>query len=197
MAKATTAIGALQELVKCRIETPNGVIRLKILPEITDSKSAAYVNETIMGRSSPVTTFSHSEPRMINSELTFMVTICQDILDNLTYMRLIESLVYPGPAAGGAPYTPPPICKFYCGKLLGDTGVCVVLKTYSVRIPTDVAWDVETYLPYRFTISCQWEVVYACKNLPTNNIIRAITQDWPCPPRKTDIDTYPIIEYQY
>lgn len=186
MPKATGSDGALQELVKCRIITPYGTIRLKILPEISDSKTANYQNETVAGRSSPVTTYSHSEPRTISSELTFMVTKCQDICDNLTYLRLIESLVYPNDGVGMLPYTPPPVCKFICGKLLGDGGVCVILKSYSVKFPTDVAWDVETYLPYRFTVSCQWEVVYACRDLPSGNNIRQITCNWPCPPGKVD-----------
>lgn len=193
MSKATAPDGSLQVLAKCRIITPDDTIYLKILPEITDSKSANYVNETIAGRSSPVTTYSHSEPRMISSDLHFMVTKCQDITDNLRYLRLIESLVYPGDPANKAPYTPPPICKFYCGRLLGDAGVCVVLKNYSVRYQSDVPWDVETYLPYRFTVTCQWEVVYACANLPTYQTIRQLDHNWPwqapswqCPPRNVD-----------
>ena len=197
MGKATKADGSLQELTKCRISTPNGVIRLKILPEITDSKGANYQSEPIIGRTTPVLNYAYSEPRSINTELTFMITTCQDIVDNLTYLRLIESLVYPGDASGGAPYTPPPVSKIVCGKLLGDNGVCVVLKSYSVRYASDVAWDAATYLPYKFTVSCQWEVVYACKDLPTNCMIRttggyanpcpsAISIDWICPPGPTE-----------
>lgn len=197
MAKATSADGSLQELAKCRISTPNGDIKLKILPDITDSKGANYQSEPIIGRTSPIFNYSYSEARMINSELTFMVTKCTDINDNIKYLRLIESLVYPGDAAGGAPYTPPPVCKFYCGQLLGEAGVCVVLKSYNVKFSPDVAWDVETYLPYKFSVSCQWEVVYACSNLPTNSMIRTagnyykkppseVPINWMCPPRSKD-----------
>ncbi len=186
MTKATAADGSLQELTKCRITTPFGTIRLKVLPAITDSKGANYQNESVIGRSAPVTNYSFSEPRIIQSELTFIVTKCEDILENLTSLRLIESLVYPGPASGGAPYTPPPVSKFVCGKLLGDLGVCVVLKNYSVRFQDDVPWDAATYLPYKMTVSCSWEVVYACGDLPTNSQIRTITQDWVCPPTPND-----------
>jgi hypothetical protein len=186
MTKATASDGSLQELTKCRITTPNGTIRLKVLPEITDSKGANYQNEPVIGRTAPVTNYSYSEPRTIQSELTFIVTKCEDIYDNLKYLRLLESLVYPGPATGGAPYTPPPVCKFICGKLLGDQGVCVILKNYSTRFQSDVAWDAATYLPYKLTVSCSWEVVYACGDLPTNNHIRAITQDWICPTTAND-----------
>lgn len=186
MAKATNQYGQLQELVKCRIETPFGRIIMKVLPEITDTKAANYTNEPIMGRTTPLLNYSYSEPRTLQTDITFIVTTCQDICDNLTYLRLIESLVYPGDPRGSAPFTPPPICKFICGRLIDDNGVCVVLRNYSVRFPTDVPWDVETYLPYKFTVGCQWEVVYACRNLPTNRVIRSVTCTWPCPPRAID-----------
>lgn len=187
MARATNASGALQELVRCRIITPYGTIRLKVLPEISDSKSANYVNEPIPGRATPPPTYSHSDPRQIQTELTFIVTQCQDIEDNLMYLRMIKSLVYPGPAQGGAPYKPPPICKLICGKVLGDgdeDGVCVILKSYSYKGQTDVPWDEQTYLPYKFNVSCSWEVVYSCDNLPTNVSIRQMPEpiNWTCPP---------------
>ena len=200
MTRATVANGSLRTLYKCYIVTPDGTINLKIVPEITDSKSANYQNESIIGRSNPVTNYAYSEPRTISTELTFMITTCQDITDNLTYLRLIESLVYPGAGNGGAPYLPPSVCKIKCGKLLGDDGVCVVLKSYSVRFASDVAWDAATYLPYKFTVSCQWEVVHACSQLPTNCMIRvagnymsdvctsgaSVNIDWMCPPKNTD-----------
>lgn len=189
MARATDSSGRLQELAKCRIITPWGTIRMKILPEITDSKGANYQNEPIPGRTTPVPTYAYSEPRTINTDLTFAVTHCDDIFDNLQYYRWIQALTYPGGPGGGAPFVPPPVCKIVCGKMLGDNGVCVVLKNYSCKIPTDVAWDIETYVPYKFTVSCQWEVVYACKDLPTHNKIRVLTKDWSCPPVLTDIGT--------
>jgi len=201
MARATTNTGQLQELVKCRIITPfldtdgnPAVIRLKVLPEISDSKAANYYNETIPGRTAPVPTYSHSEVRTINSELKFITTCCNDIYDNISYLRMIQSLVYPGDATAGAPFTPPPVCKFICGQLLGATGVCVVLKSYSNKFPTNTAWDTTTYLPYEFSVSCSWEVVYACRDLPTNDMIYKINGTWPapidawnCPPAQTDI----------
>jgi hypothetical protein len=194
MAKATENSGRMQKLVKCKIITPYNdgmgnaiVIELRVLPEITDSKGATYQNETIPGRASPVPTFSHGDPRSISTELTFLVMTCADIEENLRNLRTIESLVYPGDAGAGSPYSPPPVCKFICGKLLGDNGVCVILKSYSVRFQSDVAWDTATYCPYKFTVSCQWEVVYNCANLPTNSMIRSLTKDWPCPPNKIDV----------
>jgi hypothetical protein len=124
---------------------------------------------------------------MITTELHFMTTTTEDINDNWRSIRIIQSLVYPGTATidGGAPFTPPPVIKFICGNLLSTTkdgqpdGLCLILKSYSIRYPTNVAWDEETYLPYQFSISCNWEVVYACKNLPSNN---CLMQTPPCSP---------------
>lgn len=186
MAVATNAKGALQELVKCYISTAWGQIRLKVLPEISDSKGANYAAEAIQGRANPLINFSHSEPNNINTELTFIVTECDDIQTNLTYLAWIKSLVFPGDPGSGAPYTPPPISKFVCGRLFGDRGLCVILKNYSIRYPTDVPWDLETYLPYKVQVSCQWEVVYSCKMLPSSQMVKTIGAAWPCPPRKTD-----------
>jgi hypothetical protein len=195
MAQATNAIGALQELKKCYILTPWGKIVLKILPEITDSKGASYSPENIQGRASPIINYSHSEANTISTELTFIITTCQDIQDNLTYLNMIRSLVYPGPAASGAPYSPPPISKFVCGSMFGKgQGLCVILKSYSYRAAADVPWDMDTYLPYKFTVSCQWEVVYPCRSLPTSQSIRLVGKQWPITcPSSNRVDGLPIV----
>jgi hypothetical protein len=156
----------------CTIYTPCGNICLKILPEISDSKGANYISDTAPGRTMPLTTYAYSEPRTISTDLHFMITKFADIQENLQSLRIIQNLVYPGPSSSIAPFTPPPVVKFVCGNLMdGPNGLCLILKNYSVRYPTDVAWDIVTFLPYRFTISCSWEVVYACQDLPTNKCI--------------------------
>lgn len=172
MPRGTERSGRLAVLSKCKIITPCGTICLRILPDISDSKGANYAQENAIGRSNPMITFAFSEPRMINTELHFMTTTTDDINDNWRSLSIIKSLVYPGTATvnGGAPFTPPPVVKFICGDLLdGPNGLCLILKNYNTRYPTNVAWDEETYLPYQFSISCSWEVVYACRNLPSNN----------------------------
>lgn len=195
MAAATDQYGRLQTLAKAYIVTPyqNGTIYLNILPEITDSKGANYTNDPIGGRSTPLINYSYSEPRTIGTDLTFITQTCDDILTNLRYLRILKSLVYPGPPSGSAPFTPPPVCRIVCGKLLGtedDDGVCVVMRNYSYKTDSSVAWDVETYLPYKLVISCQWEAVYACLNIPTYTTIRTLSgQSWPCPPRNIDCGT--------
>jgi hypothetical protein len=119
----------------------------------------------------------------------------QDIQDNIRALRLIESAVYPMDDPR-FPYRPPPVCRIECGQLLGGaepgTGnrmpVCVILKSYSVQFPTDVPWDNgakvqapaslaaaasnrgyvggATFLPYKFDLTCNWEVVYPSEDLP-------------------------------
>lgn len=179
MPRGTKSSGALAPLQfsgqgggKCEIQTACGCITLKILPDITDSKSATYVNDPAPGRSTPMTTYAYSDPRTISTELHFMTTVQEDIQDNIKAIRIIQNLLLPGPSTGIAPFTPPPVARFICGVLMdGTDGLCVVLKNYSIRYPTDVAWDIATFLPYKFSISCQWEVVYACSKLPTNKCV--------------------------
>lgn len=152
--------------------TPCGNICFKILPDFTDSKGANYTSEPTTGRTTPLLSYAYSEPRMISTDLHFMVTKFEDIQDNLRSLRILQSLVYPGPSSAAAPYTPPPAVRLILGTLFdGPGGVCVVLRSQSFRGDPNVAWDVVTLLPYRFTVSCSWEVVYACRNLPTNKCI--------------------------
>jgi hypothetical protein len=184
MPRATNQDGSLAYLNytasgggECKIVTPCGTICLKILPDITDSKTAQYVNEPIPGRSTPLISYAYSDPRTISTELHFMITKFSDIQENMRNLRIIQNLVYPGASAAAAPFTPPPVVKFVCGSLMdggpasAGGGVCLVLKSYSVRYDPGVAWDPTTFLPYRFTISCSWEVVYSCINLPSNRCV--------------------------
>jgi hypothetical protein len=55
---------------------------------------------------------------------------------------------------------------------LGDDGVCAILRSYSVKFPTDQVLDEQTLLPYKFDVSMSWEVVYASSDLPGQDRIR-------------------------
>jgi hypothetical protein len=167
----------LQPIQNCFIQVGNQKITLNNLPEISDSKSAAYNDEPIIGRSIPLKTYSHSENRVISTKLHFFIIKKEDAKTNLRNLRLLESAVYP---QEGGPYKPPQVCQIQCGSLLATSGgetqgplpVCVVLLSYNVTFPTDVAWDKETYCPYKFDVDCQWQVVYAVDDIPWNtNII--------------------------
>jgi hypothetical protein len=187
MPRATLRDGSLAPLnyggnKTCTIITPCGNICLKILPDISDSKGANYTSDNLQGRATPITTYAYSDARQITTDLHFMITKTEDILENLKYLRMLQDLVYPGPPSGVAPYTPPPVVKFKCGSLLDDwrpfsdgpNGVCLILRNYAFRTDPNVAWDKDTFLPYRFTVSCSWEVVYACKNLPFNKCVAGL-----------------------
>jgi len=172
----------------CSITIPSDsgpvVIVLNNLPEIADSKSASYADEGIIGRAMPLKTYSHSENRVISTKLTFFTIQPGDYTTpgttdyNLAALRALESAVYPRDpssnnslAANGLPYSPPPVCSIQCGQLLGNQPLCAVLTRYSVDFPTDVAWDEATLLPYKFTVDCEWHVVYTNSNLPGSDRI--------------------------
>jgi len=165
--------GDLNPIENCELIIPNaGTITLNNLPEISDSKSAVYNNEAIMGRSFPLYTYHYSNDRSINIQFHFFVTKKEDATENLNDLRKIQSAVYPREGEeGGAPFKPPVICKFECRQLLADGPLCMVLQQYSVKFPTDVAWDEETYCPYRFDVDTNWLVVYTSDRLPNQDQI--------------------------
>jgi hypothetical protein len=164
--KATEKYGQLSLIPNCSLDIEGTEIKFYILPDISDSKAASYGEEPVMGRSFPVKTYSHSDNRVISMELHFIALKKSDIKENLDALRLIQSAVYPRDGLNGAPYRPPPICKIICGSILGDDGVCAILKNYSVKFDPNMVWDNETMLPYKFDVSTSWEVVYASSNLP-------------------------------
>ena len=173
MPAATIPGGTLKPLRECYIMIPDAdgefqKIELTNLPEITDSKSATYNDETIIGRSSPMKTYSQSDNRNISMQLHFVVSAPYEVEQNLAYLRAIQSAVYPRSGTGvSTPFLPPPVCRIKCGNLLGLGGeLCVILKNYSVKFPTEVAWDENSYAPFKFDVETSWDVVYKSSSLP-------------------------------
>ena len=168
MPKATISNGDLVNLADCYIFVPNfGPILIHALPDISDSKSAAYNDEPIIGRAFPLKTYSHSENRSISMQLHLHARKKSDLFNNLRVLRAVQSCVYPrDDNTGNSPFIPPVVCRIKCGKLLADNELCVVLKNYSVKFPTDVPWDEGTYTPWKFDIDTTWEVVYKSSELP-------------------------------
>lgn len=163
-----TVNGKLTRIPECEIYIPGaGTIYLNNLPDISDSKSAVYNQEAIIGRSFPLYTYSHSADRTINMQLHFFIIEKGDGAKNINYLRMIQSAVYPRSGESvGTPYQPPPVCTIRCGNLLSDRELCVALQSYSVKFPTEVAWDEETFCPYRFDVDTNWLVLYTSSNLP-------------------------------
>lgn len=177
--RATQLGGELIPLDKCVISIP-GIIDIipNTLPDISDTKSAEYSDENIIGRSFPLKTYSHSGNRAISITLHCYITTQGDVNLYLRWLRAIQSCVYPTVSATDfAPFAPPKIVQIKCGKLLTGTDtkesqpLCCVLKSYTVKFPIDVAWDEETYLPWKFDIDTSWDVVYSSSELPTDDRI--------------------------
>lgn len=172
MPKATLASGDLVELKECYIDIPdlNETITMKILPDISDSKSASYPDEKAIGRSMPFKSFENSENRTISWTAHFFVCKDGDQDQILSWMRTLEACTYPQyKNTGGAPYAPPPICKLRCGAILSSLeaeDVCCVLKSYSVKFDTSFPWDDVTFIPYKLDIDLQFDVVYNQADLP-------------------------------
>ena len=182
-----TNTGTLQPVPNCSIKIPiekklfsggkvNTIkdvytISMNNLPDISDTKSAIYNNEGIIGRSFPLYTYSHSGDRQISIQLHFFAVDPGDIQKNLQDLRALQSATYPREGTStGAPYRPPPICQIKCGSLLAnDSAICCALQSYSVKFPTEVAWETSTgtLLPYRFDVDTSWLTVYTSEDLPT------------------------------
>lgn len=141
------------------------------LPDISDSKSASYNTEPVIGRSTPLPTYSHSDSRTISITCHFIIP--DGNFDKyITYLRALESATYPRIiASSGAPFVPPVVCSIKCGKLLGDSPLCCVLQNYSVKFPTDVVWDEVSLLPIKFDVDTSWLVVYSSDELPNQDRI--------------------------
>ena len=171
--KATTSTGLLSEINDCYISVNGTQIKMYILPDISDSKGATYADMNGIGRSMPIKVFSHGESRQISWTVHFYGDTEERIRKNLSDLRILESLVYPD-AGGETPVIPPSIAKIRCGKMLYDDELCAILKSYSVKFPTDVAWyplsgnanDPADFVPIKFDVDLQFEVVYANSDLP-------------------------------
>lgn len=156
---------ALQSITDCYIVSPNGFpITARVLPEITDSKSASYADEPIIGRSFGAKTFGHGENRSINVKWHFVLVEQGDDTAALQFIREMQSFVYP--MNDPAPYAPPPILQIKCGSLLASDALCVVMKSYSINFPTEVPWSPDTFLPYKFDMDMNFDVVYQTSSLP-------------------------------
>ncbi len=170
--KATDKKGVLQQIPGCKISIPGfGDLIPRVLPDITDSKSAAYADEIVIGRSFPIKTYSHSDNRIIGIRWKFVILDDKTLNEAKNGLMAIQSCVYPydTPSNSNAPYAPPAICKLSCKRLFASGSqeeMCAVLKRYSVSYPTDVAWDESTYLPYKFDVDMEWEIVFASEELP-------------------------------
>lgn len=179
MKSTNEATGSLMPLFDCYVNIPNyGIVYMNSLPDISDSKGAAYNDEPVSGRTAPIKTYSHSENRPISMTIHLYATSAEESWKNLKILRAIQSCVYPRTEnVGGSPFAPPVVCSLKCGYLLSAKPLCVVLRNYDVKFPTDVPWDEITYLPTKFDIGTSWDVVYRTSQLPGQDKILKFTTE--------------------
>jgi hypothetical protein len=173
MPAATNIGGALKPIEGCYVIIPMGgseefELNFKVLPDISDSKTVSYNDEQVIGRASPLKTYAQSDNRTLSVQIHMIVSQESDVQYNIRALRAIQSAAYPREdSSNGAPFIPPPVCRIKCGHLLSvNQELCVVLKSYSVKFPTEVAWDEETFVPFKFDIDTSWDVVYKSADLP-------------------------------
>jgi hypothetical protein len=171
-------LSELPPAVSGRIQNKEYKIVLDNLPEISDTKSANYSDEVVIGRASPLKTYSQSDNRSISMQLHFIISKPEDVDINLLNLRAIQSATYPregeGEGTNRSPFFPPPVCRIKCGKLLSNAGeLCVILKSYSVKFLTEVSWFSssedgfgDSFTPMKFDIDTTWDVVYSSSDLP-------------------------------
>ncbi|NDB85196.1 MAG: hypothetical protein EB127_21215 [Alphaproteobacteria bacterium] len=149
----------------------NETIQMQSLPDINDGKGASYGDETAIGRATPFKTYSQSDNRTVGWTAHFMITAESDVSILWRYIRAIQAATYPFDgregSLNGAPYAPPPICRLQCGDLLSKNGpLNAVMKSYSIKFDTSVPWHEETFLPYKFDIDMQFDIIYDQSYLP-------------------------------
>lgn len=179
-AKATNPNGELKQIDGCELIIPGtgllntttpGKFVFTSLPDMSDQKGVTYNDEAIPGRSLPVKTFGQGENRTIPISTNLYILQPGDEETNLRIVRAIQSAVYPRESANAQPYYPPPVCKLKCGKLFSKNYLCVVMKDYNIKFPTDVPWHQSNMCPYRIEISMSFDVVYASSKLPNQEDI--------------------------
>jgi len=126
-----------------------GVIQQDVLPfqfmpdTIQDSKAAMYGDIIVLGRSTPIKTYSHSGAETLAFSLKFFANPEQSDKE-MTPKRINErvqfckSLVYP--VYTGFIVKPPPICVVKVGDYINFYGVC---KAVSTSVTQDYPWDVD------------------------------------------------------
>lgn len=159
--KATLAGGKLKKIDDIYIRIKQYKINAYIMPDISDSKGATYADENSIGRTTPFKNYSFSENRVIQWSHHWIIDHKDRVDEILTDIRYLQSLAYP--SNHYKPYTPPWIAHIKAGNILGKEELCCVLKTYSIKYPTDVPWyqdGSDTSLPYKIDMELNFEVVY-------------------------------------
>ena len=55
------------------------LLRFKVLPDISDTKTASYNDEAVIGRASPLKTYAQSDNRSISMQIHMVVSSPEDV----------------------------------------------------------------------------------------------------------------------
>jgi hypothetical protein len=135
------------------------------IPEIRTSKSANYGEQNILGRSSPVNTYSNSGNRKI--DITFHLhSVSKYWMNvNVLFIQAICACVHP---RYENTYAPPPVVKFKCGELVGNGGYCnLLIESVDYSMNQDEVWfDPPFLIPQYIPLTVSAKVVYPFAKLP-------------------------------
>lgn len=147
-----------------------GEWRFIALPEVSVSKQAVYSDIPIIGRSSPIASYAHSNYRrlQITFHLHSLSLFFQDY--HLQFIRAVDSLVHP---VYENTYSPPRLAMFKCGGLLAGTSIeggsylRILVEDTSYTLSPDVVWYGDTSLiPQYMTLQLNARVIYNFQSLP-------------------------------
>lgn len=145
------------------------VIPFQFLPEmVRDSKVAVYNDIAVIGRSSPVKSYSHSGARTINFALQFFAApeaglrMIDPVLIK-TRVDALRALVVPD--YSGFVVQPPPRCIIHLGLQMAFMGVC---KSVSVSYQGGSPWSLapQPILAHHATVDLAFEEAL---NIPLSN----------------------------
>lgn len=143
------------------------VLPFQFLPEsIQDSKAAVYGDITVIGRSTPIKTYSHTGAETLAFSLKFFANPEQrdaSLSPKLIKERVdfCKSLVYP--VYTGFIVKPPPMCIVKIGNYIAFYGVCKSVSTSVTNSPEGgTPWDIDPVtgiLPHGVQINLTFEDV--------------------------------------
>jgi hypothetical protein len=143
--------------------------QLSSLPELTWRKEASYNTQSIIGRASPVVSYSSSKSKTLEIVLHMHSPTHQDLLNNLKATHYLAAALHP---RYENTYAPPPICTLNCG--VGSpspnnspfTFLRFIMTSMSQTFASDSVWDETLMVPRMWDTQISGEVIYNYSSLP-------------------------------
>lgn len=156
--KATSGTGNLEIIKDIIFEIGGEKADIYAVPEISESKSAKYNDIGIMGRSTPLKSYSYSDNKSI--DVTFFCHSIDAITleANKKLLRMVRSSVYPVYSG----YVPPKVGYLKIFDILEND---IVGNSYSLTYGNQYAWKDEQ-LPIYMEIRANFHAVWPHSDLP-------------------------------